>query len=129
MKANIVGGAGLRQIHGAHDIGGDEGVGIHQRVVVMALCGEVDDGIEAGNEAIDQLSVADIAADDLTVRSFQARRVRGIGESVKHRDIHIRPRGQSTENEVGTNKAGTTGDENTHGSDSSSPGDAGLVRV
>ena len=124
-----MGGAGLRQIHGAQHIGGDEWIGIHQRVVVMALCGEVNDGVEAGHEAIDQLRVTNIAANDLTVRTFQARRVRGIGESVKYRDIHIGPCSQSAENEVGTNKAGTTGDENAHGSDSSSPGDAGFVHV
>ena len=124
-----MGGASLGQIHGAHDISGDEGIGIHQRIVVMALCGEVDDHVEAGHEAIDQLRVTNIAADDFTVRAIQARRVRGIGESVQHRDIHIGPCSQSAENEVGTNKAGTTGDENAHGSDSSSPGDAGFVQV
>lgn len=112
VEANVMGGAGLRQIHGAQHIGGDEGIGIHQRVVVVALCGEVDDGIEAGNEAIDQLSVTNIAANNLAVRAIQARGVGGIGESVQHRDIHIGPCSQSAENEVGTNKAGTTGDEN-----------------
>ena len=69
---------GLQQAEGALDVGAQEGLGIRDGVVVVALGGVVHDGVVARDDAVQELRVADVAHDELHAVGGQARDVLGV---------------------------------------------------
>ena len=83
---------GLQQAEGALDVGVQEGLRVGDGVVVVALGGVVNDGVVAGDNAVQQLRVADVAHDELNAVSRQpgdVLGVAGVGQLVQ--DGHVHP--------------------------------------
>ena len=83
---------GLQQAEGALDVGAQEGLGVGDGVVVVALCGVVHDGVVARDDPVQQLGVADVAHDELHAVGGQPRDVlgvAGVGQLVQDGDVHV----------------------------------------
>ena len=65
VVADAVLADGLQQAEGALDVGAEERLGVGDGVVVVALGGVVDDRVVAGDDAVQQPGVADVAHDEL----------------------------------------------------------------
>ena len=65
VEAHIVPASRLQQGERAAHVGLQEGGRIRYRVVVVGLGGEVHAGVRVGEQAVDQLRVADVAHDEL----------------------------------------------------------------
>ena len=92
MVADAVFPHGLQQAEGALDVGVQEGLRVGDGVVVVALGGVVNDGVVAGDNAVQQLRVADVAHDELDAVSRQpgdVLGVAGVGQLVQ--DGHVHP--------------------------------------
>lgn len=82
---------GLQQAEGALDVGAQEGLGVGDGVVVVALGGVVHDGVVARYQPIQQPGVADVAHDELHAVRRQAGDVlgvAGVGQLVQDGDVH-----------------------------------------
>jgi hypothetical protein len=60
------------------DVGDDEVRRPGDRAVDVRLGGEVDDGVEARHEVVDQVDVADVALDEAVARGVGDRRSRFV---------------------------------------------------
>ena len=83
---------GLQQAEGALHVGAQERLRVGDGVVVVALGGVVDDRVVAGDQFIEQPSVADVADDELHAVRRQPRDVlgvAGVGQLVQ--DGHVHP--------------------------------------
>ena len=83
---------GLEQAEGALHVGAQEGLGVGDGVVVVGLGGVVHDRVVAGDQFIEQPSVADVADDELHAVRRQPRDVlgvAGVGQLVQ--DGHVHP--------------------------------------
>ena len=92
VVADAVLADGLQEAEGALDVGAQEGLGVGDGVVVVALCGVVHDGVVARDDPVQQLGVADVAHDELHAVGGQARDVlgvAGVGQLVQ--DGHVHP--------------------------------------
>ena len=92
VVADAVLADGLQQAEGALHVGAQEGLGVGDGVVVVALCGVVHDGVVARDDPVQQLGVADVAHDELHAVGGQARDVlgvAGVGQLVQ--DGHVHP--------------------------------------
>ena len=81
---------GLQQAEGALDVGAQEGLGVGDGVVVVGLRGVVHDGVVAGDDAVQQLGVADVAHDELHAVGGQpgdVLGVAGVGQLVQDGDV------------------------------------------
>ena len=82
---------GLQQAEGALHVGAQEGHGVGDGVVVVALGRVVDDGVVPRDNAVQQPGVADIAHDELQAVRRQpgdVLGVAGIGQLVQDGDVH-----------------------------------------
>ena len=82
---------GLEQAEGALDVGAQEGLRIGDGVVVVALGGVVHDRVVAGDDAVQELRVADVAHDKLHAVGREPRDVlgvAGVGQLVQDGDVH-----------------------------------------
>ena len=92
VVADAVLADGLQQAEGALHVGAQEGLRVGDGVVVVALGGVVDDRVVAGDQFIEQPSVADVADDELHAVRRQPRDVlgvAGVGQLVQ--DGHVHP--------------------------------------
>lgn len=83
---------GLQQAEGALHVGAQERLGVGDGVVVVALGGVVDDGVVARNNLIEELSIADVANDELDPILGQpgdVLGVAGIGQLVQDGHVHV----------------------------------------
>ena len=79
----------LQQGEGADDVGLDERRRAIQGVVVVGLCGKVDDGVVAGDEFVDEVSVTDRSAHQLEAvlgQPCQGGLVGSIGHGIQDGD-------------------------------------------
>ena len=99
----------LAEHRGTTHVGFDEGEGIHERAVDVRLGGEVDDRVHLGGQRVDDLRVADVAANEpiaaAGVEFREVGEVARVGELVEHRDLHLRTRAPQVPDEVGADEA------------------------
>ena len=92
VVADAVLADGLQQAEGALDVGAQEGLGVGDGVVVVALGGVVDDRVVAGDDLIEQRSIADVAHDELDPILGQAGDVlgvAGVGQLVQDGNVYL----------------------------------------
>ena len=92
VVADAVLADGLKKAEGSLDVRAQEGIGVCDGVVVVALGGVVHDGVVAGDQLIEQGGVADVAHDELHAVRRQPRDVlgvAGVGQLVQ--DGHVHP--------------------------------------
>ena len=92
VVADAVLADGLQQAEGALDVGAQEGLGIGDRVVVVALGGVVHDRVVARDQPVQQTGIADVAHDELHAVGRQPRDVlgvAGVGQLVQDGDVHL----------------------------------------
>ena len=120
MEAHLVATHGLQQGEGTHQVGLNEGRGVEEGVVVMRLCGEVHDRVGAGDNAVNEVGVRDVALDDgqasgkLGGHIGQGGTVARVGELVQDDDVDVRMVLQQRVNEIRSNEAGTAGHNDLH---------------
>ena len=93
VVADAIFADGLQQAEGALDVGAQEGLGVRDGVVVVALGGVVHDGVVARHQLIEQLGVADVAHDELHAVGGQpgdVLGVAGVGQLVQDGDVDAR---------------------------------------
>ena len=81
----------LQQAEGALHVGAQEGLGVGDGVVVVALGGVVHDRVVARDDAVQQPGVADVAHDELHAVGGQpgdVLGVAGVGQLVQDGDVH-----------------------------------------
>lgn len=91
VVADAVLADGLQQAEGALYVRAQERLRVGDGVVVVALGGVVDDRVVAGDDAVQELRVADVAHDELHAVGGQARDVlgvAGVGQLVQDGDVH-----------------------------------------
>ena len=92
VVADAVLADGLQQAEGALNVGAQEGLGVGDGVVVVALGGVVHDGVVARDDTVQQLGVADVADDELHAVRGQPRDVlgvAGVGQLVQDGDVDV----------------------------------------
>ena len=92
VVADTVLADGLQKAEGALHVGAQEGLRVGDGVVVVALGGVVHDRVVAGDQFIEQPSVADVANDELHAVRRQPRDVlgvAGVGQLVQDGDVHL----------------------------------------
>lgn len=92
VVADTVFADGLQQAEGALDVGAQEGLGVGDGVVIVALGGVVHDGVVARDDAVQQPGVADVAHDELHAVGGQpgdVLGVAGVGQLVQDGDVHL----------------------------------------
>ena len=105
---------GLQQAEGALDVGAQERLRVGDGVVVVALCGVVDDGVVARHQLVEQRGVADVAHDELHAVGGQARDVlgvAGVGQLVQNRDVDARVVVHDVVHEVAADEAAAARDD------------------
>ena len=92
VVADAVLADGLQQAEGALDVGAQEGLGVGDGVVVVALGGVVHDRVVARDQPVQQPGIADVAHDELHAVGGQPRDilgVAGVGQLVQDGDVHL----------------------------------------
>lgn len=92
VVANSVFPHGLEQAEGALHVGAQEGLRVGDGVVVVALGGVVHDGVVAGDDAVQQPGIADVAHDELHAvggQSGDVLGVAGVGQLVQDGHVHL----------------------------------------
>lgn len=93
MVADAILAHGLQQAEGALHVGAQEGLGVGDGVVVVALGGVVHDRVVARDQPIQKLGVADVAHDELHAVRRQpgdVLGVGGVGQLVQDGDVDVR---------------------------------------
>ena len=120
MVADPVLAHGLEQPERALDIGAQEGLGVCDGVVVVGLGGVVDDGVVAGDDALQQLRVADVADHELHAVCRQPRDVLAVarvGQLVEHGHVHVGVLPHHMVHEVAADEAAAARDDDVLGLD------------
>ena len=105
---------GLQQAEGALDVGAQERLRVGDGVVVVGLRGIVDDRVVAGDDAVQQLCVADVADDELDPILGQAGDVlgvAGVGQLVQDGDVDARVVVDHVVHEVAADEAAAARDD------------------
>ena len=106
---------GVEEGVGAVDVGQDELAGVVDRPVDVGLGGEVDDGLDAGEEAADQVPVADVAEDEfvagVVLDVLEVVEVPGIGQLVQVDDLRLLVAAEEEADEVAADEARPARDE------------------
>ena len=113
VVAHVVLAASLEQAEGALHVGAQERLGVRDGVVVVGLRRVVDDGVVPGDDAVEQLGVADVAHHELHAVLGQAGDVlwvAGVGELVEHRHVDAGAVVDHVVDEVGADEAAAAGD-------------------
>ena len=114
VVADAVLADGLQEAEGALDVGAQEGLGVRDGVVVVALGGVVHDRVVARDDAVQQLRVADVAHDELHAVGGQARDVLGVarvGQLVQDGDVDARVVVHDVVHEVAADEAAAARDD------------------
>ena len=114
VVADAVFADGLQEAEGALDVGAQEGLGVGDGVVVVALCGVVHDRVVAGDDPIEQLRVADVTDDELDPVLGQPRDVlgvAGVGQLVQDGHVDARVVLHHVVHEVAADEAATARDD------------------
>ena len=109
---------GLQQAEGALDVGAQERLGVGDGVVVVALGRVVNDGVVAGDDALEQLGVADVAHHELHAVGGEPRdvlAVAGVGQLVQHGHVHVGVVSHHVAHEVRPDEAAATRDDDVLG--------------
>ena len=118
VVADVILARRLEERVGALDVGAQEGLGVRDGVVVVALRRVVDDGVVAGDELVQERAVADVAHHELDAVLRQARdvlRVAGVGELVEHGHAHAGLLAHHVMDEVRPDEAAAAGDDDVDG--------------
>ena len=118
VVADAVLADGLQQAEGALHVGAQEGLGVGDGVVVVALGGVVDDRVVAGDQFIEQPSVADVAHDELDPIRGQAGDVlgvAGVGQLVQDGHVDARVVVHHVVHEVAAGEAAAARDDDVPG--------------
>ena len=118
MVAHAVLPAGLYEREGALHVGAQKRRRVGDGVVVVGLRGVVDHGVVAGDDALEQRPVADVAHHELDPPGVQPRdvlRVARVGELVEHGDMHLRVLARHPAHEVRPDEAAAAGDDDVFG--------------
>ena len=118
VVADAVLADGLQQAEGALDVGAQEGLGVGDGVVVVALGGVVHDGVVARYQPVQQLGVADVAHDELDAVRWQPRDVLGVasvGQLVQDGDVDARVVVHDVVHEVAADEAAAARDDDVVG--------------
>ena len=106
---------GVEQDVGAVDVGQDELAGVVDRPVDVGLGGEVDDGLDPGEEAPDQVPVPDVAHDEFVAGVLldvaEVVQVPGVGQLVQVDDPRLLVAAQEKADEVAADEARPARDE------------------
>lgn len=114
MVADAVLADGLQQAEGALDVRAQEGLGVGDGVVVVALGGVVDDRVVAGDQLVQQRGVADVAHDELHAVGGQpgdVLGVAGVGQLVQNGHVNARVVVDHIVHEVAADEAAATRDD------------------
>lgn len=115
VVTDVVLPTGLDQGEGPLDVGLDERRRVDQGVVVVALGGVVNHGVGLADQLVDQVSVTDVADDQLHLVLRQAGdvgRVTGVGQLVEDGDVfNLGVVVDQEVNEVGADEAAAPGDD------------------
>ena len=109
---------GLQQAEGALHVGAQERLRVGDGVVVVALGGVVHDGVVAGDDAVQQPGVADIAHDELHAVRRQpgdVLGVAGVGQLVQDGDVDLRVVLHHVVHEVAADEAAAARDDDVLG--------------
>ena len=118
VVADAVLADGLQQAEGALDVGAEERLGVGDGVVVVALGGVVDDRVVAGDDAVQQPGVADVAHDELHAVGGQpgdVLGVAGVGQLVQDGDVDARVVLHHVVHEVASDEAAAARDDDVPG--------------
>ena len=118
MITHIVLTTGLEQAISAHHVGLHEGLRVGDGVVVVGLSGVVNDCVVSRNDAIQELSVANVShhkLDPILGQASDVLGVAGVGELVEHGHVNLWVLANHMMYEVGANEAAATGDDNVLG--------------
>ena len=118
VVADAVLADGLQQAEGALHVGAQERLRVGDGVVVVALGGVVDDRVVAGDQFIEQPSVADVADDELHAVRRQPRDVlgvAGVGQLVQDGDVDARVVVHDVVHEVAADEAAAARDDDVLG--------------
>ena len=108
----------LEERVGALDVGAQERLGVRDGVVVVALRRVVHDGVVPGDDAVEELSVADVPHHELDAvlgQPSDVLRVAGVGELVEHGHVHAGVAVDDVVHEVAADEAAPTGDDDVLG--------------
>ena len=114
VVADAVFAHGLQQAEGALDVGAQEGLGVGDGVVVVALGGVVHDGVVARYQPVQQPGVADVAHDELHAVGGQpgdVLGVAGVGQLVQDGDVDARVVVHDVVHEVAADEAAAARDD------------------
>ena len=114
MEAHAMAAGGLEQAVGALDVGADEGGGVGDGVVVVGLGGEMDDGVGARDEAVDELRIADVAHHELGSGIGEVLAAPRVGERIEHGHAHAGLLALQPMHERRPDEAGTACDQQVH---------------
>lgn len=109
---------GLQQAEGALHVGAQERLRVGDGVVVVALGGVVHDRVVTGDDAVEQLGVADVANDELDPVFGQARNVLGVacvGQLVQDGHVDARPVIHDVVHEVAADESAAARDDDVPG--------------
>ena len=109
---------GLQQAEGALHVGAQERLRVGDGVVVVALGGVVHDRVVTGDDAVEQLGVADVANDELDPVFGQARNVLGVacvGQLVQDCDVDLGVAVDHVVHEVAADEAAAARDDDVLG--------------
>ena len=100
----------------ADHVGEDGRHRVVQRVVDVALCGEVHHCVALGNQFRHQVGVGDVALDerDRVLDFGQRLAPAGVGQGVENRHVVLGIFAHRAVHEVGADEAGASGDEKSH---------------
>lgn len=118
VVAYVIFATRLEQAVRAFNVRAQEGLGVSNGVVVVALCRVVHDSVMPRDDAVEQLGVADVAHHQLHAVFRQAGdvlRVAGVGEFIEHRRVHIGAVVDHVVDKVAANEAATARDDDIGG--------------
>ena len=114
VVADAIFADGLQQAEGALDVGTQERLRVGDGVVVVGLGGVVHDGVVAGDDAVQQPCVADVAHDELHAVGRQpgdVLGVAGVGQLVQDGDVDVRVIVDDIVHEVAADEAAAARDD------------------
>ena len=118
VVADAVLADGLQKSEGALHVGAQEGLGVGDGVVVVALGGVVHDGVVTGDDLIEQRGVADVADDELHAVRRQpgdVLGVAGVGQLVQDGHVDARVVVHDVVHEVAADEAAAARDDDVPG--------------
>lgn len=118
VVADAVLADGLQKSEGALDVGAQEGLGVGDGVVVVALGGVVHDRVVARHQPVQQLGVADVTHDELHAVGGQpgdVLGVAGVGQLVQDGDVDVRMVVHDIVHEVAADEAAAARDDDVLG--------------